>query len=127
MFIGITGSSLFKIELDPINVKKGENIRIGEYILRFDGLARPTTIPDNLKDQVVALVTVFDQNGPVTSPERPMDPHIDFFKNTSATDATGEEVQEAKRPAIRSTPANDLYLVLVGFDTKDNSADIKRI
>ncbi len=125
MFVGITGSSLFKIELKPITVKKGENIRIGEYVLRYDGLARPSTIPDNLKDQVVALVTVFDQNGQVTPVNRPMDPHIDFFKNTSATDSTGAEIPEAKRPAIRSTPANDLYLVLVGFDTKDNSAQIK--
>ncbi len=125
MFVGIAGSSLFKIELDPITVKKGEIIRIGEYTLRYDGLARPSKIPDNLKDQVVALVTVFDQNGQITPSERPMDPHIDFFKNTSATDSTGEEVPHAKRPDIRSTPANDLYLVLNEYDTKDNSASIK--
>ncbi len=125
MFIGITGSSLFKIELKPIDVKKGETIKIGEYVLRFDGLARPSKIPANLNDQVVALVTVFDQNGQITPDNRPMDPHMDFFKNTSAIDSTGEEVPQARRPAIRSTPANDLYLVLAAFDTKDNSASIK--
>ena len=36
-----------------------------------------------------------------------------------------EDEWKARRPAIRSTPANDLYLVLDGFDTKDNSASIK--
>jgi cytochrome c-type biogenesis protein CcmF len=125
MCVGLTGSSIFKIEHDPVTLKKGETTRIGEYVLRYDGLARPSVMPEHLNDQVVALVTVFDQNGQVTATERPMNPHIDFFKNTSATDSTGEEVPQAKRPAIRSTPANDLYLVLAGFDTKDNSAAIK--
>ncbi|RYG70562.1 hypothetical protein EON80_07610, partial [bacterium] len=125
IMVGFTGSSVFKIEHDPISLKKGESTRIGEYTLRFDGLARPDKIPDNLQDQVVALVTVFDQNGQITPKERPLDPHIDFFKNTAAQDATGEEVQQAHRPCIRTTLANDLYLVLAGFDTKDNSASIK--
>lgn len=125
MMIGITGSSVFKIEHDPVTLKKGETATIGEYTLRYDGLARPSKMPDNLKDQVVALVTVFDAKGQVTPQDRPMDPRIDFFKNTSATDSTGEEVQTAKRPCIRTSPANDLYLVLAGFDTKDNSAAIK--
>jgi cytochrome c-type biogenesis protein CcmF len=125
MMVGLTGSSVFKVEHDPVHLKKGESTQIGEYTLRYDGLARPSVIPDHLKDQVVALVTVFDKNGQVTPNERPLDPHIDFFKNTSATDATGDEVPQAKRPCIRTTPANDLYLVLAGFDTKDNSADIK--
>ncbi|MBW3635974.1 MAG: cytochrome c biogenesis protein CcsA [Armatimonadetes bacterium] len=125
MFVGLTGSSVFKIETDPIQLKKGETMRVGEYVLRYDGLARPTTMPDNLQDQLVALVTVFDQNGQITPPDRPMDPRIDIFKNTTGTDATGEEVQRARRPSIRSTPANDLYLVLDALDTKDNSASIK--
>jgi cytochrome c-type biogenesis protein CcmF len=125
MMVGLTGSSVFKIEHDPVTLKKGQTTSIGEYTLRYDGLARPDKMPEHLQDQVVALVTVFDKNGQVTPPDRPMDPHIDVFKNTSATDSTGEEVQQARRPDIRSTPANDLYLVLDGFDTKDNSAAIK--
>jgi cytochrome c-type biogenesis protein CcmF len=125
MMVGLTGSSVFKIELDPVSLKKGQSMKIGEYTLRFDGLARPDKTPDNLQDQLVALVTVFDQNGQVTPSDRPMDPHIDIFKNTAAQDATGEAVQQAHRPCIRSTPANDLYLVLAGVDTKENTAEIK--
>jgi cytochrome c-type biogenesis protein CcmF len=125
MMVGLTGSSVFKIEHDPVTLKKGETASIGEYTLRYDGLALPEKMPDNLSNQVFALVTVFDKNGQVTPQGRPMDPHIDEFKNTSATDSNGEEVQRARRPDIRMTPANDLYLVLDGFDTKDNSASIK--
>lgn len=125
IMVGITGSSVFKIEHEPVTLKKGESTRIGEYTLRFDGLARPDKTPDNLQDQIVALVTVFDQNGQITPANRPLDPHIDIFKNTTAQDATGENVQRAHRPCIRSTPANDLYLVLAGCDTKANTAEIK--
>jgi cytochrome c-type biogenesis protein CcmF len=125
MMVGLTGSSVFKIEHDPVTLKKGENTKIGEYVLRFDGLARPGQMPEHLNDQIVALVTVFDQNGQITPTDRPLDPHIDIFKNTSATDSTGEEVQQARRPAIRMTPANDLYLVLDAADTKENTAAIK--
>ena len=127
MFFGITGSSLFKIELQPITLKKGDTMSIGEYTLKYNGLARPPKFPDNLRDQVVAPIHVFDKNGPVTDPERPLAPHIDFFKsvNDNAQMPPDENTQQARRPSIRMTAANDLYLVLDGFDTKDNSATIK--
>jgi cytochrome c-type biogenesis protein CcmF len=127
MFFGITGSSLFGIELEPVTLKKGETMTIGEYTLKYEGLARPPKFPDNLRDQVAAPIHVFDKNGPVTDPARPLVPVIDFFK--SVNDVPGEppsdDSQQARRPAIRMTAANDLYLVLDGFDTKDNSATIK--
>lgn len=129
MFVGITGSSVFKIELDPITLKRGETMRLGEYTLRFDGLARPNPIPSHLDDQVVALVSVFD--GPagtnqVTSPDRPLDPRMDYFKDTTKAQRNpNEQLEPVRRPCILSSPANDIYLVLDGFDTKDNSASIK--
>lgn len=126
MFIGLTGSSVFKIEHNPVTLKKGETTTIGEYRLRFDGLARPSIKPDNLEDQVVALVTVLDASGnAITDPLRPMDPHIDIFKNSGSVNRQNEPLQSAKRPAIRSTPANDLYLVLDTYDTDKNEAAIK--
>ncbi len=128
MFVGLTGSSIFKIELDPITLKPGETMSLGEYTLKFETLARPAPMPQNLKDQVVALVSVWDKNGRVTPENRPMDPRIDFFKNATANNPAamaGQEGQTAKRPSIRSTPANDVYLVLAGYDTKDGSAAIK--
>ena len=133
MFIGLTGSSLFKVETQSILLHKGERMRVkdadrdSEYVLQFDGLERPEKLDDHLRDQMTARVTVFDQNGQVTPQDKPMRPHIDFFAAATAKDpqTKDEEEQSARRPSIRSTAANDLYLVLDGFDTKDNSASIK--
>jgi cytochrome c-type biogenesis protein CcmF len=129
MMVGFAGSSVFKIELDPITVKKGETIPLGEYTLRFEGLARPSELDDNLKDSMAAQVSVVDAQGNmVTHPDRPLRPRIDFFKQAAANNTesmAGQEEQTARRPSIRSTPANDIYLVLDGFDTKDGSASIK--
>ena len=129
MMVGFAGSSVFKIELDPITVKKGETIPLGEYTLRFEGLARPDVLDDNLKDSMAAQVSVVDAQGNmVTHPDRPLRPRIDFFKQAAAANQesmAGQEEQTARRPSIRSTPANDIYLVLDGFDTKDGSASIK--
>lgn len=127
MFVGFTGSSVFNTELPPKTILKGESFTIGgEYRIRFDGLARPLVMPDNLNDQVVAIVTVFDMKGnQITPPDRPLYPKIDIFKNTESVDAQGQEMDQARRPAIRSTPANDLYLVLDGFDMKKKEATIK--
>ena len=128
MFVGLTGSSVFKIELDPVTLKPGETMSLGEYTLKFETLARPEKMPDNLKDQVVGLVSVWDKNGRVTPENRPMDPRIDFFKAASANNPealAGQQEQTARRPSIRMSPANDIYLVLDGFDTKDGSASVK--
>ncbi|BCM91625.1 cytochrome c-type biogenesis protein CcmF [Abditibacteriota bacterium] len=127
MFVGLTGSSLFKVETQSMLLHKGEKMNVGEYILRFDGLERPKDLDPSLRDQMNARITVFDANGQVTSEERPMRPHIDFFAAATASDpqTKDEEGQSARRPSIRSTLANDLYLVLDGFDSKDNSASIK--
>ena len=126
MFIGITGSSLFNIELEPVTLKKGETLKIGEYTLKYDGLARPKELEPHLRDQVVAPIHVFDQfNKQLTV--APLDPRIDFFRSVNDQPNTppDENTQQARRPSIRMTPANDLYLVMDGFDTKDNSATIK--
>jgi len=133
MFIGLTGSSLFRVETQSILLHKGESMRVkdgnrdSEYVLRFDGLEKPEHLDEHLANQVAARITVYDQNGQVTPDDRPMRPHIDFFAAASAANpqTKDEGSQQARRPAIRSTPANDLYLVLDGFDTKDNSASIK--
>ena len=129
MFIGLTGSSVFKIEKDPITLKPGETMPLGEYTLKFETLARPDKMPDNLKDQVVALVSITDAKGNLVTPkDRPMDPRIDFFKAASEENANamaGQKQQTAARPSILSSPYNDIYLVMTGYDPKDGSADIK--
>ena len=129
MFIGLTGSSVFKIEKDPITLKPGETMPLGEYTLKFETLARPDVMPDNLKDQVVALVSITDSKGNLVTPkERPMDPRIDVFKAASEENPAalaGQEPQQAARPSILSTPANDIYLVVTDVNMKDGSATIK--
>jgi len=125
MFVGLTGSSVFKVETEPIVLTPGQSMHVGEYTLRYDGLFEPHILPDNLASQTAAQITVLDSSGrQVTPPDQPMYPHIDVFKATG-TARDGSPLQSARRPAIRSTLANDLYLDLDGYDPATNSASIK--
>ena len=129
MFIGLTGSSVFKIEHEPITLKPGETMVLGEYTLKFETLARPDKMPDNLKDQVVALVSVTDAKGNLVTPkDRPMDPRMDVFKAASEENPeamAGQEPQTASRPSILSSPANDIYLVVTDVNLGTGEASIK--
>jgi len=131
MFVGLTGSSVFKIELEPLELKKGDTMRIGEYTLRFDGLAAPDKLaPEKLSD-VAALMTVMRGNQVHKSPfGEPVQlrPNIDVYKAPGASDPTAAQEQpsqQARRPAIMTNPAHDLYLALIGYDTTKNVATIK--
>jgi cytochrome c-type biogenesis protein CcmF len=129
--IGLTGSNIFKIELEPIQLKPGEEMRIGEYTLVFENFARPALpAPEKLSD--VAAKMIVKRNGQTLKNRDGSDfalyPNIDTYKNASATaDAAmaGQEPQSARRPAIMSTAAHDLYLALIGYDLQTKTATIK--
>ena len=124
MFIGITGSSAFKIETEPIKLKPGDTMRVGEYTLHFDGLVRPAQLSQEKEKEVLAAMRVMHGNQSVAD----LHPSVDFFKaigNDDPEARAGQPPQQARRPAIYSNAANDLYLALIEFDEKENTATIK--
>jgi cytochrome c-type biogenesis protein CcmF len=131
MFIGFTGSSVFKIELEPIELKNGQTMRIGEYTLRFEGLgANKDLAPEKISD-VAAMMSVLRGNEPArTMAGEPivLRPNIDVYKAPGASDPDAAEQQpsqQARRPAIMTNPGHDLYLALIGYDATKNTATIK--
>lgn len=129
--IGITGSNVFKIELEPLQLKPGEEMQIGEYTLLFKGFAQPEKLAkEKLSD--VAAQMIIKRNGKVLKNRDGSDvtlyPNIDTYKNASAVSEeamAGQEPQTARRPAIMSNAAHDLYLALIGYDLQTNTATIK--
>jgi cytochrome c biogenesis factor len=130
-FVGLTGSSVFKIELEPRDLKIGESMPIGEYMLRFDGFRRPDPMPPQLKSDVATQITLFKNGEPLLDRKgQPVFllPNIEIFKSAGEEDPNamaGQNEQTARRPAILSTPGHDLYLALIGYDIEKNEATIK--
>jgi cytochrome c-type biogenesis protein CcmF len=130
LFVGLTGSSVFKIELDPVLLKPGGLLQVGEYTLKYTGLEVPENLPAEKDGEIGARlelaengVPLKDRNGDPVA----MFPYVDFYKPNAESTQTmpnqGEQV--AKRPAIHKTLSNDLYLALVDFDKTKNTATIK--
>jgi cytochrome c-type biogenesis protein CcmF len=123
-FVGLTGSSVFKIEKEPKDLKIGEAMPIGEYTLRFDGFLRPQVMAPEKKSDVAAKITVLKDGKAVTV----MTPNVDIYKAVGTTDVeamAGQGEQTARRPAIYSNIGHDLYLALIGYDMTTKTATIK--
>lgn len=131
-FVGLTGSSVFKIELEPRDLKVGESMPIGEYVLRFDGFRRPEKMPPQLKSDVASQITLFKNGDPLLDRQGKqvfLLPNIEIFKSAAEEEnddpMAGQNEQTARRPAILSTLGNDLYLALIGYDIQKGTATIK--
>lgn len=99
VFLGITASSLFGVEKFFV-VKPGESFSLAGYTLVFDELRQRD---DPEKTVILAPVEVYrgERRLGSLSPEK----HLHHKSNQPQTEV-----------AIRSTPANDLYVVLSDFD-----------
>lgn len=107
MAVGITGSSFFKTETEA-HLAPGESATVKDYTLRFEGLY---DYPTESHYVLAGVLTVY-QGGRLLgtlSPEKNLHPG-----NWSPT----------TEAAIRSTPLEDLYLVLGGWE-EDGSATFK--
>ncbi len=105
--IGVAGSSFFQIE-HQFNLKPGDRASIGEYTLTYQGI-REGTIPGARVVEASVAVQQGDRQIAVMAPGKR------FYQNF--------ENQPSSEIAIRSTPLNDLYLVLVGWE-EDGRASI---
>jgi cytochrome c-type biogenesis protein CcmF len=104
-FVGIVGSSFFKIAVKQ-SVKPGQSFAVGPYQLKYLGV---TPFQDSHVASVTARVEVMRDGREIAT----MTPEKLFFLR---------QQQPATHVAIRSTPANDLYVVLAGLDDKTQLA-----
>jgi cytochrome c-type biogenesis protein CcmF len=105
--IGIAGSSFYQSEIQQ-HLAPGESVSLQRYTLKFEGLQ---SFPTENRQVVAANLTVLDNGARVGS----LSPERDYYP---ASDQTTTEV------AVRTTPREDLYLILAGW-SDDGSATIK--
>lgn len=104
-FIGIVGSSFFRIEVKK-SVKPGESFTVGPYQLHFQALTPTSTAH---LESATADVEVTRGGNEVTA----LYPAKLFYKKPQ---------QPATKVAIRSTPLYDLYVVLAGIEDQSGMA-----
>ncbi|MSP12950.1 MAG: heme lyase CcmF/NrfE family subunit [Chloroflexi bacterium] len=102
--LGIVGSQFYKQEVTQA-LSPGESMQIGDYTLTYLGLQQDSDlVKQDLYGQL--MVSQGGQQVGVISPQQ------EFF--TAAN-------QVMTIPAIRSTPKEDLYVIVAGIDTQSNS------
>lgn len=107
IFLAITGTSAFRQEEQAV-VRQGESFRIGDYVLRFDGVkAWQTPHTAHLAAEVAVV-----RDGRVVDVLRP---EKRLYKKPE---------QPATEVAIRSRWGTDLYVVLGSYDEKSQTATI---
>jgi cytochrome c-type biogenesis protein CcmF len=100
MALGIIGIEMFQTQTQK-SMAVGENIQISGYTLRYDSLAQ---FPSEDGRQVTrAVLSVFDKNGALLGE---LHPRYDVYPS-------GEPMTI---PGVRSTLADDLYVVLVNWE-----------
>ncbi len=99
-FVGIVSSAFFKTEVKR-SVKEGQTFTVGSYQLKYLGTE---TLDTAHMMSLSARLEVLSGGREVTM----MEPAKLFYK---------EPEQPATSVAIRSTPLNDLYVVLAGIDS----------
>ncbi|MFQ5641376.1 MAG: heme lyase CcmF/NrfE family subunit [bacterium] len=103
IFVGITGSSAFQKE-KAASMKPGESLEIADYTLHFKGLRDQST---DHAQVVAAEMDVLKNGAPITT----LFPERQKYRNRDV-------VSEV---AIRQTPKEDLYVILVSFDQEENA------
>jgi cytochrome c-type biogenesis protein CcmF len=105
MFLGFAGEG-FKQE-DQVLLKPGDTVQVGNFTVRHDAIR---LTDDGQKQMITANMTVFEHGAEVGT----VTPAKWFYRKR-----TEEPTTEV---AIRRTFAEDLYVVLAGFDLQQQSA-----
>lgn len=106
--IGITASTVFRLEKE-VSLKRGESMHLGRYQVRFDDL---TAWQEAHRFVVQGTFTVLNANRQVAE----MRPSKRFYPS---------EQQPIGTVDVRSTPREDLYLILSSFTQDGASATLK--
>jgi cytochrome c-type biogenesis protein CcmF len=108
MAVGIVGSSFFRVEAEKV-LAKGENMAVGNYLLQYDSFA---AYPTQNMQVNAATVSVYENGkflGQVT-PEK----NLYFSSNQPMTEV-----------AVRTTPKEDLYVILAGWQVGGETVTLK--
>jgi cytochrome c-type biogenesis protein CcmF len=105
IFFGFAGEG-FKLE-EQVPLKVGQQVDLGHFTIRHDAL-RVTS--DAQKQMVTGHVSVFEDGEPIGT----MAPAKWFFNK--------RENEPTTEVAIRRRPAEDLYIVLAGYQVEDQTA-----
>jgi cytochrome c-type biogenesis protein CcmF len=109
--LGFIGDAYFKDETQ-VALARGESLTIGEYSLRFDNLE---SYPGSDGREVLEATASLYKNGEFI---RTMKPRRDFFV---------VQRQPSTIPAVYSTPAEDVYVLLVGWEEMDLGSSTFRV
>lgn len=109
--LGFIGDTFFKSETQG-TLSMGETITIGEYSLRFDGLE---SYMGSDGREIVEAQTVLFKNG---QPIKDLRPRRDYFI---------VQEQPVSIAGVYSTPAEDVYVLLVGWETVSNQSSTFKI
>jgi cytochrome c-type biogenesis protein CcmF len=104
MAVGITASSAFKVN-KQVALKPGESVKLRNYEVKYEDLLY---FPTQSKEIIAAEVSVYYDGKKIGD----MSPRKEFYR--------GDE-KPTSEVAIRTTIAEDLYLILAGWD-KDKTA-----
>ena len=108
MFIGIAGSSFFKLE-KQISLQQGESVEIGRYRVQYADIQNKEDA--HIATQVASINVFLDGHSIDT-----MYPEKRFYKR---------QQQPATEVAIRPTLRDDLYIVLGGYDEASGLATLQ--
>jgi cytochrome c-type biogenesis protein CcmF len=113
MFLGFAGQG-FKLD-QQVHLRPAQETTLGNYVIRHD---RVEVTDDGQKQMVTAHVTVFERVAEGRGRELgKMYPAKWFFRK--------HEQEPTSQVAIRRSFAEDLYLVMPGFDLQDQSASFE--
>ena len=108
MFLGFAGAG-FKVE-QQVALSPGQQTKVGHYVMRHDGIQ---VTDDGAKQMVTAQVSVTRDGKSLGT----MKPAKWFFRK--------HEEEPTSQVAINRSVGEDLYLVMPGFDLKDQSASFQ--
>jgi len=108
MFLGFAGGG-FKVD-QQVSLSPGQQTKVGHYVLRYDGIQ---VTDDGAKQMVTGLVTVTRDGKALGT----MKPAKWFFRK--------HEEEPTTQVAIDRSLGEDLYLVMPGFDLKDQTANFQ--
>lgn len=108
MFFGFTGQT-FRID-EQVMLKPGQQARVGHYVIRNDGVK---ISDDGQKQMITGHLTVL-QNGKEIDQAYPAKW---FYRK--------HEQEPVSQVAIRRSAAEDLYIVMPGFDPQEQSVSLQ--
>ena len=112
--IGIAGSTFYQVDTQA-NLNPGQTAQLNQYTVQYDGLQ---VYPTENHDVVSARLTIFENGNRVGT----LTPEKDFYTNPDPNQS-----QTTTEVSVRSTPLEDLYIILAGYDSSAGTATLKII